>query len=90
MSASFSSRASPRRALSATTTRSVWRTFRAADRGRAWLTDEDIQRYVDAMARPGALTAALSYYRQLVRRGRGIVGPARVITAPTLRSLGRT
>ena len=62
----------------------IWRTFRAADRERAWLTDADIQHYVDAIARPGALTAALSYYRQVVRRGPGIVGPARVITAPTL------
>ena len=62
----------------------IRRTFRAADRERAWLTDADIQRYVDAIARPGALTAALSYYRQVVRRGPGIVGPARVITAPTL------
>jgi pimeloyl-ACP methyl ester carboxylesterase len=62
----------------------IRRTFRAADRERAWLTDADIQRYVDAIARPGALTAALSYYRQVVRRGPGIIGPARVITAPTL------
>jgi pimeloyl-ACP methyl ester carboxylesterase len=62
----------------------IWRTFRAADRERAWLTDADIQRYVDAIARPGALTAALSYYRQVVRRGPGVIGPARVITAPTL------
>jgi pimeloyl-ACP methyl ester carboxylesterase len=36
----------------------IWRTFRSADRGRAWLTDDDIQRFVDAMARPGAVTAA--------------------------------
>jgi epoxide hydrolase 4 len=62
----------------------IRRTFRSADRERAWLTDDDIQRYVDAIARPGALTAALSYYRQVVRRGPGAVGPARVITAPTL------
>jgi pimeloyl-ACP methyl ester carboxylesterase len=62
----------------------IWRTFRASDRQRAWLSDADIQRYVDAIARPGALTAALSYYRQLVRRGSGVIGPARVITAPTL------
>jgi pimeloyl-ACP methyl ester carboxylesterase len=62
----------------------IRRTFRAADRERAWLTDADIQRYINAIDRPGALTAALSYYRQVVRRGPGIVGPARVITAPTL------
>ncbi len=62
----------------------VWRTFRSADRKREWLGDEDIQRYVTAIARPGALTAALSYYRQLVRGGPAAIGVARVITAPTL------
>lgn len=72
------------RALSADNFGAIWRTFRAADRNREWLGDEDIQRYVDAIARPGALAAALSYYRQLVRRGAGAVGVAHVITAPTL------
>ncbi len=62
----------------------LWRTLRAADRGRAWLADEDIQRYVDAMARPGAVTAALSYYRQLLRSGAAALSPARVIAAPAL------
>lgn len=64
--------------------RQLWRTFRSADRGRAWLTDEDIQRFVDALARPGALSAALSYYRQLPRHGASALSPARVIDAPTL------
>ena len=31
-------------------------------------TDVDIERYVEALARPGALTAALNYYRALFRR----------------------
>src|SRR5918998_6925397 len=31
------------------------------------LTAEDIERYVEAMARPGALTATLNYYRALLR-----------------------
>lgn len=62
----------------------LWRTFRAADPGSAWLTHDDIQRFVDALARPGALTAALSYYRQLVRSGATALSPARVITAPAL------
>jgi len=31
-------------------------------------SDEDIERYVEAMSRPGALTAAMSYYRALFRR----------------------
>ena len=62
----------------------IWRVFRSADRDRLWLGDADIQRFVDAIARPGALTAALEYYRQLVRRGPPAVGVMRVITAPTL------
>ncbi len=62
----------------------LWRTFRAADPGSAWLTRDDIQHFVDALARPGALTAALSYYRQLVRSGATALSPARVITAPVL------
>lgn len=60
------------------------RTLHAADRGRAWLSDEDIQRLVDAMARPGALPAALSYYRQLVRQGATALSPARIIESPAL------
>jgi epoxide hydrolase 4 len=61
----------------------IRRTFRAADRARAWLADADIQRYVDAIARPGALTAALAYYRQLPH-ALSQLSPMRVITAPTL------
>jgi pimeloyl-ACP methyl ester carboxylesterase len=62
----------------------IRRTFRAADRGRAWLTEDDIQRFVEAIARPGALSAALEYYRRLPREDLGAASPARVITAPTL------
>jgi pimeloyl-ACP methyl ester carboxylesterase len=59
------------------------RTFRAADRGRAWLTDDDIQQYIEAIARPGALSAALEYYRQLPK-ALAQLSPMRVILAPTL------
>lgn len=62
----------------------IWRTLRSADPDREWLGDDDIQRFVAAIARPGALTAALNYYRQLARRGPAAVGVARVIAAPTL------
>jgi epoxide hydrolase 4 len=61
----------------------LWRTFRAADRGRAWLTDDDIQRNIVAMSRPGALSAALEYYRQLPH-ALAHLSPMRVIGAPTL------
>lgn len=63
--------------------RALRRVFRGADPEHTWLTDEDIQRYVDAIARPGALSAGLEYYRQLPR-ARALVTPLRVITAPTL------
>ncbi|MEP6689670.1 MAG: alpha/beta fold hydrolase [Gemmatimonadaceae bacterium] len=47
-------------------------------------TEFDIGRYVEAAARPGALTAMLNYYRAAVRRpGRTLRASARV-TAPTL------
>ncbi|HEU0028598.1 MAG TPA: alpha/beta hydrolase [Ktedonobacterales bacterium] len=72
------------RAIAAENYSVVWRTFRAADRKREWLDDANIQRFITAISRPGALTAALSYYRQLVRQGPGAMGVARVISAPTL------
>lgn len=51
---------------------------------RAVFTDEDAERFVAAIARPGALTAALNYYRALVWHGPAALGPVRPITAPTL------
>lgn len=63
----------------------IRRMFRAADRGRAWLADEDIERFVTALARPGALSAALEYYRRLARPAAfRQTSPLRVIAAPTL------
>ncbi|HEY7974364.1 MAG TPA: alpha/beta hydrolase [Ktedonobacterales bacterium] len=56
----------------------------AANRRAVIFTPEDIERYVAAIARPGALTAALNYYRQLLRGGLGALGPLRRIDAPTL------
>lgn len=61
----------------------IARGFRAADRQHAWLSDEDIRRFVAAIARPGALTAAINYYRNL-RNDLITIAPLRVITAPTL------
>ena len=63
----------------------IRRTFRAADRGRAWLADEDIERFVTAIARPGALSAALEYYRRIARPAAfRQISPLRVIEAPAL------
>jgi pimeloyl-ACP methyl ester carboxylesterase len=47
-------------------------------------TSEDIRRYKKALSRPGALTAALNYYRALFRFGRDKLRDVRPISAPTL------
>lgn len=51
---------------------------------REVFTSDDTDRLVAAIARPGALTAALNYYRALAWRGRATLGPLRQIVAPTL------
>ncbi len=44
-----------------------------------------LQRYREAMSKPGALTASINYYRAMFRRpGNASGGPGRVITVPTL------
>lgn len=48
-------------------------------------TEEDIDRYVEALAQPGALTATVNYYRALVRRNPlGLRARLRRIEAPVL------
>ena len=48
-------------------------------------TDADIERYVEAMAQPGALTAAIHYYRAAMRRNPlRLMKDARRVDAPTL------
>jgi epoxide hydrolase 4 len=79
----FQLRGVAERALSRDDYAFVRRTFRASDRARAWLADDDIERYVAAIAQPGALSAALEYYRQLPS-ALPRLGPMRRITAPTL------
>jgi pimeloyl-ACP methyl ester carboxylesterase len=46
------------------------------------LTAEDIERYTEAMARPGVLTATLNYYRALLRYPRGTQALLEKIEAP--------
>jgi pimeloyl-ACP methyl ester carboxylesterase len=48
------------------------------------LTVEDIERYVEAMARPGVLTATLNYYRALLRHPRESQALLERIEAPVL------
>jgi pimeloyl-ACP methyl ester carboxylesterase len=70
----------PERALAAGDFAGLRRTF-AAD----GFTSADIDPYVDAMRRPGAMTAAMSYYRAAVRGAvRGGAPRARVIDCPVL------
>jgi pimeloyl-ACP methyl ester carboxylesterase len=47
-------------------------------------TAEDIERYAGAMARPGALTATLNYYRSLLRSPREVGALLERIEAPVL------
>ncbi|MGH2484380.1 MAG: alpha/beta fold hydrolase [Ktedonobacterales bacterium] len=61
------------------------RIFRADDPAGAWLADTDIDRYVAALSRPGALEAALAYYRALPRANSFLaLSPMRVLRMPTL------
>jgi pimeloyl-ACP methyl ester carboxylesterase len=48
------------------------------------LTVEDIERYTEAMARPGVLTATLNYYRALLRHPRETQALLERIEAPVL------
>ncbi|CAA9460301.1 MAG: Epoxide hydrolase [uncultured Rubrobacteraceae bacterium] len=47
-------------------------------------SEEDVERYVEALARPGALTAAINYYRALFRGPSKTREKLRKIEAPTL------
>jgi epoxide hydrolase 4 len=52
--------------------------------GPGVFTVEDIERYIGAMARPGALTATLNYYRSLLRNPREMRAQLKRIEAPVL------
>ena len=51
---------------------------------RGAFTAEDIERYVEAMAQPGAITATLNYYRSLLRSPREVGTLLERIEAPVL------
>jgi pimeloyl-ACP methyl ester carboxylesterase len=55
--------------------------FRAESVRPGAFTDNDIRRYREAAARPGALTAMINYYRAAARHPRP---PTRIIEHPTL------
>lgn len=63
----------------------IGRMLRSDPRAAGAFTDEDIERYKDALRQPGALTAALNYYRAAARRGpRGAGRLAKAIGVPAL------
>jgi pimeloyl-ACP methyl ester carboxylesterase len=80
----FQLRGSAERAIQRNDYSMIRGTFRSADRSRTWLADADVQTYVDAIARPDALSAALAYYRVPQSLRLLTLSPMRVITAPTL------
>lgn len=75
----------PERGFTRDNFRALRNLFRYDPMRKGAFTDEDIERCVAAAAQPGAMTAAINYYRASVRRGpwaaRRIL---RVIEAPTL------
>ncbi len=75
----------PELALSAGNFALVRRTLRRDPVHRGTFTEEDIERYVEALAQPGALTAAVNYYRALLRRNPlGVRARLRRIEVPVL------
>jgi epoxide hydrolase 4 len=73
------------------------RVFRTDPVRQGAFTEDDIERYVQAMARPGALTASINYYRAVVRQSplrarrllRRLDTPVLVIWGERDRYLGR-
>jgi pimeloyl-ACP methyl ester carboxylesterase len=74
----------PELALGARGRRLLLGTLRASHRRPGALTDADLARYDAAFARPGALRAALAYYRAAARRARESLGEGRRVDRPTL------
>jgi pimeloyl-ACP methyl ester carboxylesterase len=71
-------------ALSAGGFRAVRDMFRRYPARRGTFSEEDIDRYVAGLSHPGALTAALNYYRANVRLGVGREWPPGTIDVDTL------
>jgi pimeloyl-ACP methyl ester carboxylesterase len=60
------------------------RTLRGEPHRPGAFSDADIQRYKDALSRPGALTAAINYYRAAMRHRRRLPQRLHPIHVPTL------
>jgi pimeloyl-ACP methyl ester carboxylesterase len=76
----------PELALSAGNYMGIEQMLRGAAVDPEIFSDEDIRRYKEAISKPGALTAALNYYRALVQGGtRGLFrGTGMRVSMPTL------
>jgi pimeloyl-ACP methyl ester carboxylesterase len=75
----------PEAAIRAGNYASLRRLFQVDPRRPGAFTPADIERYVEAAAQPGALTAAINYYRALFRRTPGAAqSMMRRIDAPVL------
>jgi pimeloyl-ACP methyl ester carboxylesterase len=53
----------PELALAANNFRAIRRMFRLGPLNKEAFSDQDIEEYIEALSRPGALTAALNFYR---------------------------
>jgi pimeloyl-ACP methyl ester carboxylesterase len=74
----------PESAFRAGNFRSLERTLRTEPVRPGAFTDEDIRLYKRALSRPGALTAAINYYRAAFLRLHSLGRQVRPITVPTL------
>ena len=75
----------PEMMLSADNYAAIDRIFRGAERRPGTFSDEDLAEYKRALSQPGALTAALNYYRAGWRAMERVVGDnVPIITAPTI------
>jgi epoxide hydrolase 4 len=75
----------PEAALRANNYEAIERAFRDMAIDKSRFTDEDISIFKSAMAQPGALTAALNYYRAMRQGSRGMFRSTGMrVAAPTL------
>lgn len=70
--------------LSARRFHALRRMFRRSPARRGTFTEEDIDQYIEGISQPGALTAALNYYRANVRLGATRHWPSASIDVDTL------
>ena len=74
----------PEKALSANDFAVLRAGFRRNPMRTGAIPEEDAERYVEALSRPGALTATINYYRALLRNPSEMRALLRKIEAPTL------